>query len=199
MAFGLLYDFLMGQCIEAHNYFGAHFIEIKEGKKKVNGVVFRLYAPHATDVSVIGEWNYWDVGAHKMNKIDDSGVWEIFIPNLTNYQKYKFHFKNAKGEYVDKAAPYAFFSEYRGGSCSVLFDNHNFAWHDDPWLKKRNRNFDLPMSIYEMHIGSWHGPKEDGTCPSYEEVADYLIPYMKGMGYTHVEIMPICQYPFDGS
>ena len=106
MAFGLLYDFLMGQCIEAHNYFGAHFDKVND----VDGVTFRLYAPSAWDVSVIGDFNNWDYGAHKMNRIDDCGVWEVFIPGLKNYQSYKYHFKNAKGEYVDKADHYAFFS-----------------------------------------------------------------------------------------
>ena len=195
MAFGLLYDFLMGQCIEAHNYFGAHF----ETKDKVDGVTFRLYAPSAWDVSVIGDFNSWDVGAHKMNRIDDSGVWEVFIPGVKNYQSYKYHFKNAKGVYVDKADPYAFFSEHRPGTCSKIFDNRNFAWHDDPWLKKRTRNFDKPMSIYEMHLGSWYEKQADGSYLSYEQIADYLIPYIKGMGYTHVEFMPLVQHPFDGS
>ena len=195
MAFGLLYDFLMGQCIEAHNYFGAHF----ETKNKVDGVTFRLYAPSAWDVSVIGDFNSWDVGAHKMNRIDDSGVWEVFIPGVKNYQSYKYHFKNAKGVYVDKADPYAFFSEHRPGTCSKIFDNRNFSWHDDPWLKKRTRNFDKPMSIYEMHLGSWYEKQADGSYLSYEQIADYLIPYIKGMGYTHVEFMPLVQHPFDGS
>ena len=195
MAFGLLYDFLMGQCIEAHNYFGAHF----ETKNKVDGVTFRLYAPSAWDVSVIGDFNSWDVGAHKMNRIDDSGVWEVFIPGVKNYQSYKYHFKNAKGVYVDKADPYAFFSEHRPGTCSKIFDNRNFAWHDDSWLKKRTRNFDKPMSIYEMHLGSWYEKQADGSYLSYEQIADYLIPYIKGMGYTHVEFMPLVQHPFDGS
>ena len=195
MAFGLLYDFLMGQCIEAHNYFGAHF----ETKNKVDGVTFRLYAPSAWDVSVIGDFNSWDVGAHKMNRIDDSGVWEVFIPGVKNYQSYKYHFKNAKGVYVDKADPYAFFSEQRPGTCSKIFDNRNFAWHDDSWLKKRTRNFDKPMSIYEMHLGSWYEKQADGSYLSYEQIADYLIPYIKGMGYTHVEFMPLVQHPFDGS
>ncbi len=195
MAFGLLYDFLMGQCIEAHNYFGAHFTEAD----KNNGVVFRLYAPCASDVSVIGDFNNWDVGAHKMNRIDDSGVWEVFIPGLKNYQSYKYHFRNAKGEYVDKADPYAFFSEHRPGTCSKLFDNRNFAWHDDPWMKSRTRNFDKPMSIYEMHLGSWYEKQANGSYLSYEQIADYLIPYIKAMGYTHVEFMPLVQHPFDGS
>ena len=195
MAYGLTYDFLMGQCIEAHNYFGAHFVK-QDG---VDGVVFRLYAPCANDVSVIGEWNGWDVGANKMNKIDDCGIWEIFIPGLSNYQSYKFHFLNAKGKYVDKIDPFAFFAEMRPGTCSKLFDNKNFAWHDDEWLRQRTRNFDSPMSIYEMHLGSWWGNAEDGHTLSYEEIADKLIPYIKGMGYTHVEFMPLVQYPFDGS
>jgi len=172
MAFGLLYDFLMEQTIVAHQYFGAHF----DSRDNVEGVVFRLYAPSASDVSVIGEWNYWQPGINNMKKIDDAGVFECFVPHLENYQCYKFHFKNAKGKYVDKADPYAFFSEMRGGTCSRLFDIRNFMWHDDPWLKKRNRNFDKPMSIYEMHVGSWHGKLDNGRYPSYEEVCDSLIP-----------------------
>ena len=199
MAFGLLYDYLMGQSIDAYQYFGAHFTEQKIDKKNVPGVVFRLYAPLADDVSVIGEWNFWDVGAHKMHKVDDAGVWEIFIPGLQNYQSYKFHFRNARGHYVDKIDPFAFYAEEAPGTCSRLFDTRNFAWHDDPWLKSRTRNFDKPMSIYEMHIGSWYGRAADGHRRSYEEIADELVPYLKGMGFTHIEMMPITQYPVDGS
>ena len=195
MAFGLLYDYLVGQCIEAYKYFGAHFEE-KDGQSYVT---FRLYAPMADDVSVIGEWNNWDVTKDKMAKIDDAGVWEVSIPNLHNYQCYKFHFKNAKGKYVDKIDPFAFCSELRPGTCSRLFDTRNFAWHDDEWLKTRTRNFNTPMSIYEMHLGSWKGKGEDGHTLSYEEIADYLIPYIKENGFTHVEFMPLIQYPFDGS
>lgn len=216
MAYGILYDYLMGQTIEGYKYFGAHFISSEEkveekvktntrGRpkkiivtKKVFGVVFRLYAPGASDVSIIAEWNSWDVGANKMNKIDDSGVYELFIKDLHDYQSYKYHFKNAKGIYVDKADPFAFYSEFRPSTCSRLFDIENFIWDDKDYLSKRDRNFDKPMSIYEVHLGSWKG-KIDGRNPSYEEVADYLIPYVKDLGYTHVEIMPICQYPFDGS
>lgn len=206
MAYGLLYDFLMGQSIEAHHYFGAHFVNQdfveRKGnrlfKKSVPGVMFRLYAPMAEDVSVIGEWNGWDVRVDKMKKVDPAGVYELFIPGLHNYESYKYHFKNAKGEYVDKADPYAFYSEFRPQSCSRLFDIENFEWHDEIHLKNRNRSFDRPMSIYEMHLGSWRG-KKDGRYVSYEEVADDLIPYLLETGFTHVEIMPICQYPFDGS
>ena len=217
MAYGILADYLNGQSIEGYTYFGAHFtkkemeIEIEIPLKKdptktkkatviklVNGVTFRLYAPLASDVSVIGDFNNWDPTVHKMEKIDDSGVFEIFIPGLHNYSFYKYHFKNCKGEYVDKADPFAFFSEYRPGSCSRLFNIEGFIWHDRPYLNNRDRNFDKPMSIYEMHLGSWKG-KVDNRFLSYEEIADYLIPYLKGLGFTHIEIMPITQYPFPGS
>ena len=194
MAYGLLYDFYYGQTIDAYQYFGAHFI--KQGRKK--GVMFRLYAPYASDVSVIGEFNNWDVATHKMQKVDEGGVFELFIPHLENYQQYKFHFKNAKGKYVDKADPYAFFSDYRPGTCSKLFDYENFVWHDKAYLRKREKNISRPMSIYEIHLGSWKG-QVDGRYLSYEEIADELIPYVKEHGFTHVEIMPITQYPFDGS
>ncbi len=210
-------DFLYGQTTKAYEYFGAHFtqreIEIevevplkkdptktKKAKRKrlVDGVLFRLYAPLAEDVSVIGDFNNWDYGANKMKKVEDCGVFEVFIENLHNYSFYKYHFKNAKGEYVDKSDPYAFLSEYRPGSCSRLFNIEDFAWHDEEYLKTRTRNFDKPVSIYEIHIGSWKGKVDDRNL-SYEEVADYLIPYILDNGFTHVEIMPICQYPFDGS
>lgn len=198
MAFGILYDFLMGQTIKAYEYFGAHFETKLIGKKKVNGVTFRLYAPLASDVSVVGEWNLWDVSINKMNKVDEAGVFELFIPNLVDYQNYKFHFKDATGKYIDKADPFAFYSELKPGTCSRLFDYQNFAWHDETYLKARNRNFNSPMSIYEIHLGSWKG-LVDGKMLSYEQIADYLIPYIKALGFTHVEIMPITQYPFDGS
>ena len=193
MAYGLLYDYLIGQCIDAYTYFGAHFE--KRGKK--HGVVFRLYAPCATDVSVIGEFNGWDVTRNKMDKIDDSGVYETFIEGVNEYQSYKYHFKNAYGQYVDKIDPFAFFSELRGGP-SRTFDINGFIWHDEKFMKTRDRSFDKPLSIYEMHLGSWRG-KKDGRDISYEEVADDLIPYLQGLGYTAVEFMPLVQYPFDGS
>ena len=198
MAYGLLLDFLTGNTTRAYEYFGAHFIATETEGKKERGVIFRLYAPLAEDVIVIGSFNNWDVGAHKMQKVDLAGVWEVFIPGLKEYESYKYHFRNAKGQYVDKADPFAFYSEYRPATCSRLFDIENFIWHDSSYMKSRNRSFDDPMSIYEIHLGSWKG-KVDNRNLSYEEIADYLIPYVKELGYTHVEIMPITQYPFDGS
>ncbi len=195
MAYGLLLDFLYGQTIDAYQYFGAHF----EKKGRKSGVVFRLYAPGADDVSVIGEWNGWDVGANKMAKVDESGVWEVFVPGVLNYQSYKYHFRNAHGNYVDKADPVAFYSELRPNTCSRVFDYTGFIWHDDDWMKSRTRNFEKPLSIYEMHIGSWIGHGENNRYFSYEEIADKLVDYVKDMGFTHVEFMPVIQHPFDGS
>ena len=194
MAFGLLYDFLMGQTIEAYKYFGAHFVK----QNNEEGVIFRVYAPMAKEIYVIGEFNGWDYGANKMNKIDESGVFEVFIKGVKNYQTYKFHILNANNEWIDKQDPYAYYSEFRSGSCSKIFDIENFIWHDEKYMKNRDRNFDKPMSIYEVHIGSWLG-KDGNRFLSYEEVADKLIDYVKTNGFTHVEIMPITQYPFDGS
>ena len=194
MAFGILYDFLMGQSIEAYKYFGAHFEE-RNGQK---GVVFRTYAPLAKEVSVIGEFNDWSVYAHKMQRVDDSGAYEIFIPGVNNYASYKYHILGADGKYKDKQDPFGFFSELRPLTCSRVFDVNNFIWHDDEFLRKRNRNFDRPVSIYEMHLGSWIGALSDRHF-SYEEICDKLIPYLLNHGYTHVELMPITQYPFDGS
>ncbi|MBQ4255360.1 MAG: 1,4-alpha-glucan branching protein GlgB, partial [Bacilli bacterium] len=215
MAFGLLWDYLNGQTTHAFDYFGCHFgtreveevIETvdKAGRKRKkttkrveHGAWFRLYAPMADDVSVIGEFNDWDVRVHKMTKVDDCGAYEIFIPGIRDYMSYKYHFRNARGEYVDKADPFAFYSELRPQSCSRCYDIEGFPWLDGDFLAQRTRNFDKPMSIYEIHIGSWRG-KIDGRYPSYEEVADYLIPYLQQTGFTHVEIMPVTQYPFDGS
>ncbi len=189
-----LNEFLFGQSITAYEYFGAHFMTVKRRK----GVMFRLYAPMVQDVSIIGDFNGWNIYTHKMNKIDDNGVFELFIPGLKNYQGYKFHFKNAKGEYVDKADPYAFYSALRPNSESRLFDYQNFIWHDEQFMKKRNRNFKEALSIYELHLGSWLG-KKDGRFLSYEEIADHLITYVKDNGFNAIEIMPITQYPFDGS
>ena len=162
MAYGLLYDYLMGQSIDGFRYFGAHFgtctLPSSDGGKTpgatLHGVWFRLYAPLASDVSVIGEWNNWDVRANKMNKIDEAGVWETFVPNLHDYQSYKYHFKNCRGEYVDKADPFAFYSELRPQSCSRTYDIEGFPWNDQKWMNERDRNFDKPMSIYELHLGS---------------------------------------------
>lgn len=187
-------EFLFGHSISAYEYFGAHFTR----QKGVDGVVFRLYAPLAQDVSVVGDFNNWDVRTHKMKKIDDKGIFELFIPHLGNYTTYKYHFRNVRGRYVDKADPYGFFNELRPASASRTFNYENFIWHDQDFLNHRYDLRNKALTIYEMHLGSWLGPR-DGRFLSYEEIADHLIPYLKGNGFNAIEIMPITQYPFDGS
>lgn len=194
MAFGLLYDFLMGQTTKAYEYFGAHFTK----QNGVDGVIFRVYAPMAKEISVIGEFNNWNLFDNKMTKVDECGVYEIFIPGAKNYQSYKYHILTKDNVYVDKQDPYGTYCEYRPGSCSRLFNVENFIWHDNEFMKKRDRNFDRPVSIYEIHAGSWLG-KDGDRYLSFEEIADKLIDYVKAHGYTHVELMPVTQYPFDGS
>lgn len=190
----ILNDFLNGQSIEAFKYFGAHFVK----RKKTYGVVFRVYAPLAKEVSLIGDFNDWSPFAHKMKKIDISGVYEIFVAGIKNYQSYKYHILGCDGFYKDKQDPYAFFSDIRPLTCSRTFDVENFIWHDANYLKKRDRCFDRPISIYEMHLGSWI-KSEDNRIYSYEEIADRIIPYLKEHNFTHVELMPITQYPSDAS
>jgi 1,4-alpha-glucan branching enzyme len=194
MAYGLLYDFLYGQTTKAYEYFGCHFLTVNGNR----GCVFRVYAPNAVEVSLIGEFNEWNPGAHVMRKIDESGVFEIFVPGLHDYQSYKYHIKTRDNNYIDKNDPYGFLCTYKPGDCSRTFDVEGFIWHDSSWMKSRDRNFDKPVSIYEMHLGSWLGIV-DGRYLSYEEIADHLIKYIQDSGFTHVEIMPITQYPFDGS
>lgn len=194
MAYGLLYDFLYGQTTKAYEYFGCHFV--KQGETQ--GAIFRVYAPQAKDISVIGEFNSWNPGAGRMNRVDECGVYELFVPYVNEYQSYKYHVLGADNVWRDKADPFGFLSEYKPGSCSRTFSLENFFWHDEEWMKRRSRNFDEAVSIYEMHLGSWLG-MQDGRYLSYEEIADHLIPYLQEHGYTHVEIMPINQYPFDGS
>ena len=144
MAYGLLYDFLYGQTTKAYEYFGAHFVKINNKE----GCMFRVYAPRAKEISVIGEFNNWDPGIDVMRKIDDSGVFEIFVPGVREYQSYKYHILTCGNYWVDKADPYGFLSEYKPGSCSRTFKLEDFIWHDEEWLKKIKRiNFPIQQLV----------------------------------------------------
>lgn len=194
MGYSWFDDYLLGYSTEAYKHFGAHFTE-KDGKQ---GILFRVYAPLAKEINLIGEFNNWNIYANQMEKVDDRGIYECFIENAKEYQSYKYHILGADNVWHDKADPFGFFAELRPGSCSRTFDIRNFIFHDEEFLKNRDRNFDKPVSIYEVHLASWLG-KVDGRFLSYEEIAPRLIQYVKEHGFTHVEIMPITQYPFDGS
>lgn len=193
----------------SYDYFGAHVIE-QNGKK---GVLFLVWAPSAEAVSLVGTFNYWNDGANPMDRVTDTGVWGAFFPDITTGEVYKYKIFTADGRAIYKSDPYAFFSEVRPDTSSVVFDLNQFTWSDDKWLEKR-QNFNpyqSPINIYELHLGSWM-MKEKGKFdneafksvdPSsfynYREIADELVPYLKEMNYNYIEVLPLTEHPFDGS
>ena len=191
-----VYLFKQGNNCEAYRYFGAH-METRAGE---DGVVFRVWAPHAVAISVVGDFNSWKPGSHPMRKVDGDSVWELFIPGMKEYDVYKYCVTTRAGDLVYKADPYAFHAETRPSNGSKVYDISGFEWHDDAWQAQQKKAdvINGPMNIYEMHTGSWK-LKEDGKPYNYSELADQLIPYITEMGYTHVELLPVMEYPFDGS
>ena len=191
-----VYLFKQGNNCEAYRYFGAH-LETRVGE---SGVVFRVWAPHAVAISVVGDFNSWKPGSHPMHKVDGDSVWELFIPGMKEYDVYKYCVTTRAGDLVYKADPYAFHAETRPSNGSKVYDITGFAWHDEAWqaAQKKADVINGPMNIYEMHAGSWK-QKEGGLPYNYSELADELIPYITEMGYTHVELLPVMEYPFDGS
>lgn len=188
-----LYLFNKGENARAYEYLGAHFNADKS-------VVFRVWAPHAAGVSVAGDFNGWDNNANPMYRVDSSDVWEAVIPDLKVFDTYKYCIKTKDGRELMKCDPYAFHSETRPANASKLYDIEGYKWHDARWMEKRKKEpvYDTPVNIYEVHAGSWK-QYEDGNFLSYRALADELVPYVKEMGYTHIEFMPLSEYPFDGS
>jgi 1,4-alpha-glucan branching enzyme len=191
-----LYLFHQGTNIKAYEYLGVHKSEV--GSKE--GMVCRVWAPNAQSVSIVGDFNEWRPDADRMEKISD-GVWECYLPFvMEQYQSYKFCVEDAKGRKIFKSDPYAFHFETRPGNASKYYDLDGYDWKDAAWLKHKavKKNYSQPVNIYEMHLGSWRR-YEDGNVFSYDKLADELVPYVKDMGYTHIELMPITEYPYDGS
>ena len=169
----------------------------------VHGVLFALWAPNARRVSVVGDFNHWDGRVHPMRNRGASGIWELFLPGVAEGEIYKFEIlSNAIGTVQLKADPYAFYSEVRPKTGSIVYDIHSYEWNDDEWVDRReNHNWlAAPVSIYEVHLGSWRRHVEEGNrWLTYAELADELIPYVKRMGFTHIELLPVMEHPFDGS
>ena len=193
------YLFGNGTHYELFNKLGAHPKTYK-GKK---GMYFAVWAPHAKAVSLVCDRNNWMPGADPMTMLETSEIWEIFIPKMGLGELYKFAITTTSGKILFKADPFAFSSEYRPGTASVTADIDNFKWSDDQWMTNRRQEDILksPLSIYEVHIGSWKKkdrPEKDGFY-TYIEAAHELADYVKTMGYTHVELMGIAEHPFDGS
>ncbi len=193
-----LHLFGEGNFFRLYEKFGAHVMEI-DG---VSGVHFAVWAPNATRVSLIGTCNGWDGRRYPMRLHPGVGVWEIFIPGLDEGEIYKYELRTRDGHLRIKADPLAFRSELRPATASIVHSTDHFTWNDSEWLENR-KNYDVtsaPLAIYEVHPGSWRRvPHEDNRPLTYRELAHELADYVKSMGYTHVELMPITEHPFDGS
>jgi len=178
---------------------GAHVIDMNG----ISGVLFAVWAPNARRVSVVGDFNAWDGRCHSMRVHPGCGIWEIFVPGQSAGIVYKFEIKAQNGEVLPlKADPYATFMEQAPGTSSIVYDLDQYTWSDDDWMATRaNTNgCDKPQSTYEVHLGSWRRKLEEGgRYLGYLELADQLIPYVKEMGFTHIELLPITEFPFDGS
>lgn len=183
---------------EAYEKLGAHLMTLNG----VKGVHFAVWAPNAKAVSVIGDFNAWDNRRHQMRIIGSSGTWEIFIPGMSEGDVYKYAVKTRYGKVKDKADPYGYYSEVRPKTGSIVWNINKYKWNDTKWIERRaaSQNLAKPMSIYEVHLGSWKRvPEQDNRSLSYRELAIQLTQYVKDMGYTHVELMPVAEHPFDGS
>jgi 1,4-alpha-glucan branching enzyme len=202
-SFTLLTDFDVhlfrtGKHFKLYDKLGAHEAEFK-GEK---GTFFAVWAPNATAVSVIGNFNYWQSGQHNLNpRWDESGIWEGFFPGVQKGEVYKYAIQSNTGEYLEKADPFAFYAEIPPRTASVVWDHH-YQWKDQSWLKKRkdSEGKPKPYSVYEVHFGSWRRKPEDGNRSlTYAEMTRELVDYVKDTGFTHVEFLPMMEHPFFGS
>ncbi len=186
-----LYLFHEGTNAKAYEYLGAHPVD--------GGVCFRVWAPNVQWAGVAGDFNGWQPDKAPMTKIS-SGVWECSVDGVNRYDAYKYYFRTADGREFYKSDPFAFHCETRPGTASKYYGELDFDWSDKGWLRKRKKAdiYSSPMNIYEVHAGSWQ-LYDDGNPLSYRDLADRLIPYVKDMGYTHIELLPVMEYPFDGS
>ena len=182
-----------GKHLRPYETLGAHFAEL-DG---VKGVHFAVWAPNAQRVSVIGEFNNWDGRRHVMRFHRDNGIWDIFIPAVKLNALYKFEIRNANGDVCEKADPYAFGAELRPTTASIVRGLPDEV--EEPAFRARANAIDAPISIYEVHLGSWKRNPENNFWLTYEELAKELVAYVKDMGFTHIEFLPVSEYPFDGS
>ncbi len=187
-----LYLFHEGTNAKAYEYLGAH-------RADDGSVIFRVWAPNAKSVSVTGDFNAWQDG-NPLVRISSAGLWEGTVENVKIFDSYKYLIKTASGKVIYKSDPYAFHAETRPGTASKYYEIDSFKWSDEAWLEKRKKTkvYSSPVNIYEVHLGSWQ-IYEDGNPLSYRDLAERLVPYASEMGYTHLELMPVMEHPFDGS
>ena len=185
-----------GNHLNMYKILGAHVREM-EG---VKGVSFAIWAPNAKRVSVVGAFNNWDGRVNVMRKNINCGVWDIFIPNIGEGELYKYEVKTHENYILTKSDPVGFYAEKRPNTASVVYNIDKYIWSDNDWMNYReeHNSFDKPMSIYEVHLGSWRR-KDGNEFLTYRELADTLVPYVVNMGFTHVEFLPLAEHPLDAS
>ncbi|MFY4777295.1 1,4-alpha-glucan branching enzyme [Metabacillus sp. RGM 3146] len=185
-----------GNYFNSYEQFGAHIKEV-DG---VCGTEFCVWAPNAKEVRVAGDFNNWNGKSHPLQKVSDQGIWSGFLEELKEGDLYKYEILTVSGEVLLKSDPYAFFSEERPSTSSIVYNMEGYQWNDLKWRKKRTKQtiFNRPMFIYELHLGTWN-KKEDGSLYSYQEMAEQLIPYIKDHGFSHIELLPLVEHPYDRS
>lgn len=192
-----LHQFHAGECFTAHELMGAR-PHVADG---IDGILFAVWAPNAERVSVVGDFNRWDGRIHPMRNRGQSGVWELFVPGLQPGDLYKFELRQRdSGQILLKSDPYGRYYQMRPDTASVIAAPSQYQWQDDLWMHRRRTQDWLhqPMSVYEVHFGSWKR-HADGRYFSYRDLAEQLVPYVKEMGFTHIELLPMTEYPYDGS
>ncbi|MDF2961854.1 MAG: 1,4-alpha-glucan branching protein [Paenibacillus sp.] len=191
-----LFLFHEGSLYQSYRVLGAHFAE-HEGTL---GVRFAVWAPHAREVRVIGDFNNWNSSKHVMSKVSTWGVWSLFVPGIREGDYYKYEILTQHGTLVLKADPFAFYSELKPGTASRVFSLDGYDWKDRAWQENKSKipSYNRPMNIYEVHMGTWK-KKPDGEYCTYRELADEMVDYVADMGYTHVELMPLAEHPYDRS
>ncbi|MTI79473.1 MAG: 1,4-alpha-glucan branching protein GlgB [Firmicutes bacterium] len=190
-----LYLFNQGTHYTSYRKLGAHPII----KNKEHGILFSVWAPNAKEVRVVGDFNNWNGGQEVMKKLGQSGIWSHFIPDIQEGEIYKYEIVSQNGEVFLKSDPYAFYSELRPKSASIVYPINKYKWEDNQWQQnKKNNHFQQPITIYEVHLDSWKRGESNKTL-TFKEFSDQLIDYTIKMGYTHLEILPIAEHPYDGS
>jgi len=184
------YLFHQGTNFRAYEFLGCHI--------NYESAVFRVWAPNAEGVSVCGDWNGWNPDANPMVRITNGGVWETYVDGVSIGQRYKYFIRTENGSYIEKADPYAFFSETNGKTASIVYDIDGYEWQDSEWQRTKSAPYDKPMNIYECHPGSWRFNAEREPY-GYRDAANELIPYLLDMGYNYLELLPVMEHPYGKS
>lgn len=190
------YLFCQGKCFKNYKFLGAKFIT----NNGVEGVSFTVFAPNAKRVNVVGNFNNWNGNNYGMNKVEDLGIWNIFISGIKEKEVYKYEIHTRDNNIILKSDPYAYYSELRPNTASKIVSLDNYKWNDKEWMieRKSKEKYKQPLNIYELHLGSWRKKNNDNFY-NYREIADKIIEYVKLVGYTHIELLPVMEHPFDGS